>query len=340
MKNSMQRQIGSKLLYVIMLSGFAIGCATSGKSTDSAQKADLAAEKASREYVNDLALVALEEKPAAGVKCINPFEVKSIEAKGSVQVKNKDWKMMVNHANACTIEKNWRTLEGLANAMARSDVDSPWGAYFLSLSAEGLGDLHRANWMADLAQKKAGGKVGLFSFQKGRLLFALKETSLAMQEIESALKLDPSLVEGHLFLGSIYRRDGELERAEKLYMAALNVDQKHLKALTSLAEIKLERNLPAEAAEFYTRLVSARPEILQAWLRLAFIYETLEKNGSRALATYKSLRNSIAAGSVVGRPDFDLNAKISALEQSLQPRTPAQAKAEVSSGSSNNKTLK
>jgi tetratricopeptide (TPR) repeat protein len=302
-----------------------VGCAT---TTQQVVKDDPAAAKASAAFLNSVTLVPASEKLSIKATCSVPNEAQK-PAGALAAGPSKDWRMLVAHANVCVKEKNWKTLETLAYSIARIDVDSPWGAYFLSVSAEGTGDLHRGIWMAGLAQKKAGGRSGLFAYQKGRILFRMKDTANAMKEIEQAVALDPKLTEGYLFLADVYRRDLETDKAAKSYAAALEAEPANYKALTALGEIKLEQNQHIEAADYYSRAVGSHPEQLEAWLRLAFIYETVEKNGNQALTTYKSLRSSIDSRVVNGRPDFDLNAKINALEQTLAPRAPAQAKAEA-----------
>jgi tetratricopeptide (TPR) repeat protein len=220
-------------------------------------------------------------------------------------------------------EKNYKVLETLATAIARIDIDSPWGAYFLSVSAEGSGDFQRALWMADLAQKKAGGISGLFSYQKARVLYGLKETNLAMKEVEHAIALDSKLAEGYFFLAQIHDRDLETDLAVKNYQAALNADPKHYGALIYLAELRLQANKADDAASLYAKAIEVRPEQISSWLRLAYIYETVQKNNQLALNTYKGLKSSMDGGAVHGRPDFDLSAKIKALESTVQARVPA-----------------
>ena len=238
---------------------------------------------------------------------------------------SKEWKLLVSYANACVKQKNWKTLEQLANSIARIDINSPWGAYFLSVSAEGSGDLLRALWMAELAQKKAGGRSGLYSYQKGRLLFAMKETTKAMLEMQHAVNLDAHLAEGYYFLGQIHDRDLETDLATKNYQAALDAKPTHYGALVAMAELKIAAGAGPEAAALYSKAIELHPEQLKPWVRLGFIYETLQKNPAQALATYRALKSSLDSGSLHDHPDFDLNAKIKTLETQAQARVPAQA---------------
>lgn len=300
------------------------GCATS-PMRDSG-KEDAAAAARSQAYMTSLELVPESTKLIDSKPCVVPSAAEK-PAPGQTAGPSKDWKSLVAHANTCVKEKNWSTLEILANAIARMDIDSPWGAYFMSVSAQGRGDLQRALWMADLAQKKAGGRAGLYSYQKGRIYFEMKEMSRAMREIESAIALDSRLYEGHLFLAQIHHRDLELDQAASSYAKVIEANPKHFAALSGLAEVKITQGSLDEAADLYRQAIAAQPDHLRAWVRLAYVFETLQKNNPQALNTYKGLKSSIDSGAVRERPDFDLNAKIKTLQEAVQPRVPAQAQA-------------
>lgn len=315
----------TKFAAAVGIAALAVGCSTAPiKKTEDAEAA-----KASRVYLDSVLPLPVSSRLVSDVICAVPAEAQK-PAPGEKSGPSKDWKKLIAYANACAKAKSWGTLDTIAQALARADLNSPWGAYFQSLAAEGIGELQRAMWMADLAQKKAGGRAGLFAYQKGRILFAMKETARAMTEVQHAVELDSRLVDGHLFLADVYRRDLEPDRAVASYKEVLKNEGDNYRALTTLAELSLERGANAEAIEYYSKAVHAHPAQLQAWLRLAYIYETVQKNGAQALVTYRDLKMSIDRGSVRERPDFDLNAKIKALEQAIQAsRAPAQAKAAI-----------
>lgn len=227
-----------------------LACMTAalGACTSAPKAKDDTAAKASKAFMESLVLVPSSDALMTSAACSLPDEAKK-PAPGQSAGPSKDWRKLVAHANACAKIKDWRTLETLANAIARMDIDSPWGAYFLSLSAEGGGELGRAMWMAELAQKKVGGTSGLFAYQKGRILFLMNETGKAMKEVERALALDPQLAEGHVFLGDVYRRDMENDRAQQSYMAALKIDPKNERAIAALTEMNLMPRVPASAQQ-------------------------------------------------------------------------------------------
>lgn len=322
-------------LSVFLVSGLLGACAT-GPSKH-VEKEDAEAAARSQKYMTNLEVEPLVEN--SSVTCTVPaWALKPAPARSSGA--SKEWPQLVAHANACAKAKNWRNLEILGYSLARADVDSPWGAYFLSIAADATGDRARALWMIDLAQKKAGGRSGLFMYQKGRILFELGETAQAMKLIERAVELDKKLLDGHLFLARIYHRDTELDRATKHYQAVLAGDSKNHLALVGLAEVKLAQGAGDEAADLYAKVVAAQPTGLQAWLRLAYIQETVQKNPVHALNTYRSIKSSIERGQIKDRPEFDLAARIKALEESTKPRVPAAKAASAQGETKNEKKVK
>ncbi len=315
MRNQYVALLGAALLVT--------GCATTEKSSTGGEDKNAAAK--SQVYLEGATSVLPTE---ARSTCAIPSGSEKPQLSNQAGP-SKDWKDLVARANACVAEKKWAMLEQVANLIARNDMDSPWGAYFHSIASEGMGDHSRAMWMIDLAQKKAGGRSALFHYQRGHVQLTMGETSKAMVDIEKALGVDASFLEGHLFLAEIYHRDQQLDKASKHYAGVLAVDGKHYRALTGMAETKLRQGNGSEAVDFYQKAVSAYPQQSQPWVRLAYIFETVQKNPAQALATYKSLKSGLESGSIKGpRPEVDLGAKIKSLEQAVQPRVPAQANAE------------
>jgi len=246
-----------RLTLTVSTCGILVGCAGGPQVAQE----DANAAKASRSFMEDVVLVPASEKLSENAPCALPPEAQKTDVKpqpGQTTGPSKDWKKLVAHANACVKNRNWRTLETLANAIARTDMDSPWGAYFLALSAEGTGELGRALWMIELAQKKAGGRSALFMYQKGRLFFQMKDTAKAMKEIEKAVALDPGMAEGHLFLGDIHRRDQQAAQAQACYLAAMKADPKNERAIAALQEMNVLPKPQPQATTAQTALPAAK----------------------------------------------------------------------------------
>lgn len=306
----------------------AAGCATGGGGVTS----DKAAVEKSRAYLEGLSYVVAGQ---AGGTCAQPSAAQKV-AMSSLEGPSKDWKDLLAKASACAGDKNWKTLNVVAETLARTDINAPWGAYFMSVAAEGQGEWQRALWMVELAQKKAGQANGLFMYQHGRVMLGLKDTTRAMSDVQKAVSLEPKLMYGHLFLAEIYHRDLEWAPAAEHYRAVLSIDDKSSRALAGLAEVRLNQGDAVEAAALYQKAITWQPARLDWWLRLGSIYETSLKSAEQALATYKSLRTSLDKGDVKQRPSMDLTAKIKSLENAVSAaRQPAAvaAAAKVAQGS-------
>src|SRR5690606_412785 len=134
----------------------------------------------------------------------------------------KTWKELVNEANACVRAEKWSHVEEIASELARKDTNSPWGPYYLGLSAEKDGNLDRALWMAELTIKRSPG-LALAHFQKGRILWKKEVFNESLDSLHQALQLDPNLIDTHLFLGQIFFRDQNFAKAARHFQAVLKV---------------------------------------------------------------------------------------------------------------------
>ena len=278
----------------------------------------------SKVYVERFAVVSATSRDSRLGACAVPAGLKGANTGAG---ESKVWKDLVGRADTCVNERNWPVLESLANEMSKADLDNPWPAYFLSVAAEARGDLSRSMWMTELANKKSGGKVALFIYQRGRVWMKMSEKAKAMTDLQNSVTMEPSLVEGQLFLAQVFNRDQDFGRAEGYYRAALKFDDKNYAALTALGEIDLakgsSKNSSTEAADFFARATAANPNALYPWLRLSYIYESLQKNPELALNTYKSMKSKVDAGAIHEKPDFDVNARIKTIEEDIRARQPA-----------------
>jgi tetratricopeptide (TPR) repeat protein len=299
----------------------ATACATGGGIGND----KVAAEK-SKAYLEGISYVLAG---SSGGTCALPTASQKT-AMSSTDAPSKEWKDLLQKASACAGEKNWKTLEPVAETMARIDINAPWGAYFLSVAAEGRGDWQRALWMDELAQKKAGVPNGLFLYQHGRIMLGMKDTTRAMSDVRKAVAVEPRLTMGHMFLAQIHQRDLEWDQAGEHFAAVLAQDDRNVTALAGLAEVRFHQDKHQEAADLYSKAISWNGTHVDWWLRLGSLYENNLKNPALALNTYKGLRTLLDKGEVKQRPtSIDLNAKIKTLEDSMnaarQPATQASA---------------
>lgn len=307
------------LFYFSLLGLILSGCATS-QPTGKKLEFDSAAKERAKIYLKDLASVDFRYSNT-GRPCARPAD-------------SDDWKVFVLAAGACVQKGDWVLVEKIGTEMAAREVDSPWGAYFLGLAASQKGEFLRAHWLLDLSEKKAGGPIGIVRYEKARLLEREEGPSSAAKEMKEAVRLDGTLLAGHLWLAQVYHRDRVMAEAEKHYRQALDIKADLWPALSGLSEILMDKNDGVEAANVLSRALILKPESAETRVKLAHVYENMTKEPVKALQTLRELRVAMEKGRAKGRVGFDLNTKILSLEKSLKPtpveqardREPAQSK--------------
>lgn len=277
------------------------GCASSGgEKSDSNKNEGQPNEKGNQIYFEGLTM--LSQNSAQSDRCLRLIP----------EMKGKTWKTLVRHANGCVKAGDWRSLDLVAQEIARVEINSPWGAYFLSLAAENLNDLPRAMWMIDLALKKVP-DAGIFRYQKGRVLWRMKSFGEAVAEVEAALKREQGLLDAHFFLARLYHRDLNLALAKPHYEQVLAVEPRHRVALEGLGDIMVAQGKNERAVELYTECASVAPNDFHLRIKLAQGLEANPVNQELALANYRAAHDLLARAKGE-KIDFDLNDKIKTLE--------------------------
>ncbi|MCB9025109.1 MAG: hypothetical protein H6625_02220 [Bdellovibrionaceae bacterium] len=198
-------------------------CSTSVKKSDENKEA----VELSKKYVEQIELVESQNKKGLN-QLLCPTDKQTL--------KNKDWKQLIDFANACVNKKSWKTLEVISYLLTEESSFSPWGSYYLSLIAEHENHLDRAFWFVDLALKKAPGQAILY-YQKARLQWKSHEYELSAENFEKAIELNSNLSGAHLFLAKINYRDQDLKIAEKHFDKVLQKDQRNFEALLGIIKV-------------------------------------------------------------------------------------------------------
>jgi tetratricopeptide (TPR) repeat protein len=227
-----------------------------------------------------------------------------------------DWKKILPMANACVKSKDWRKVENIGSYLGMHHSLTPWGAYYMSLAAEARKDLPRAQWMMELALKKAPNE-GLFHYQLGRLYWVNEDTVQALKELKTASDNNPTLTDAHWIVGQIALQKGSFKEAEDYLNKALDNNRNHWPALMALATVKTKGKDWAAAELVLIKAIRANPRSLKARMALAEIQELQLKNLSSALQTYKETRQLVTSRKLDEKPGVNLDEKIKTIEQSL-----------------------
>jgi tetratricopeptide (TPR) repeat protein len=280
------------LTMVVMMAG----CASSRKTTPISDSA------AAQAFLSDVQAKSARLESAT-VRC--PSSNKAWQG--------QSWKKLMSYANACTLAHNDAMVESIGNEMATSDPLSPWGPYYLSLAAQSKNDLPRALWMADLATKKAS-KSSILIYQKARVLFAMDDTSNAVESFRRVLQIDPNFVEANLALGHILYREQYLAEALPYFEKALQFDQNNFQALVAAAQCREGKNDFTKASEYWIRAQSLEPQKSFIRLKVADLQEQKLQDYSAALSSYRELKTLAKRQRLDQKLTIDVDGKIHALE--------------------------
>lgn len=236
--------------------------------------------------------------------------------------KKENWKTVAMLANACVKAKDWHRVEQLGEHLSVTAHLTPWGAYYLSLAATARKDYPRAQWMLELALKKAPTE-GLFHYQLGRIFWEMDNTGDALKELKMAADTNNNLTDAHWIMGQMALKRGDYSEAEKELKIALDQKADHYQALLALASVKAKTSRWDECESTLNRAIRANPRSLKARMALAELQELELKRLTSALETYKEIRRLGATRKLDDRPGMNIDDKIKMIEQSL-----AQAKEE------------
>lgn len=283
-----------KALSYSLVALFAAGCATSGTtvSTDKAVSVPYTLSKS--------------DKTTSASDCPNS---------------QKSWsrsnnRMIMGHANACVKAKNWRQLDALGSHLAEQMPLEPWGAYYMSLAAEGENKLDRALWMAGLAIKKSPG-MSILYYQKARVEWALGEGHAAAESMRTSLKLNQGFVEARLFLANLYFQDQDYKSALNEFERALEHQAGNTKALIGAGESAYQLGNKSKAKVHFQKAVVNSPMNWALRLKLAELYET-DKNYQEALQQYRKVKElADKKRQPANQQILDLPLKIKELEKTV-----------------------
>lgn len=123
-------------------------------------------------------------------------------------------------------------------------------------------------------------------FERGGLLYVMKEYELAGKDIEKAISLDPLKTDYYISLGEIAMADGALPRAEHAYRKALQLDASSMMARLQLTYVLIQQQQYHQALEQADSLLKQDDGIVQAYGLKAQALEAL-KDTAGALGLLK-----------------------------------------------------
>lgn len=241
----------------------------------------------------------------------------------------EDWRHGVAYANACVKTNNWKQVEEIGGHLAKNAPLTPWGPYFMALAASTRKDFPRAQWMLELALKKAPGE-GLFHYELGRVAWSTGDDATAIKEFKTASDMNPALTDAHFVSAQIALRADNYGEARRLFGLALANDGKYVPALLGAAQVEMRAKDFVKAEGLLGQVIRLSPRNAKARLALAEVQEQHLKKTQEALTSYREIKALASEHKLDESPRMNLDEKIQALEKSLsqaaQPRQEAARK--------------
>ena len=301
-----------KNIYMILISIIFAGCASNGvKSKDINERV--------KKYVLDVSSTSLPKKTASVKAC--KWRIKTAE--------KQEWRELLNTANSCVKARNRTAVKFVAKILSKRFKMSPWGSYYFGLVSEMEGKYELAEWHNDMAIKKSASRVGVFDYQKARLLYKMKKVNESVELFESALRKDETIKGAHLVLGDIFFGQRDYKRAtkhfEKGYDEFTTNPQRYLAFSYSLVESKkVDRGI-----EVVSQGIRRNPQHLNLRLYLANIYEKVKNDIENALSEYVEVQEGLKRGRISGKPKIDIAAKIKELEKRIEKKNATKKKIQI-----------
>jgi tetratricopeptide (TPR) repeat protein len=223
-----------RILVLLMSVLFLFGCASGDKSTEIEKSVTKKKSKDSEELQD---VKTVDKTYSENIKSISNLKrVKSkVACSDHSKVEKTKWRDLLEAGFSCIQDKNWSALNGIAEKLSHNHLKAPWGPYYRSIVSEHRGDLARAMWMIDLADKKAPNN-SLIMYQKARVLWLTKNESESYSLMKKVIEKDPKNYDALLFLGNVHYRDRDFKTALTYFEKVMQYNYKDAEYRAAMGE--------------------------------------------------------------------------------------------------------
>lgn len=141
----------------------------------------------------------------------------------------------------------------------------------------------------------------------GRFQLAENHPKEALYHLERAAKLSPEKADYHFWLGVAYAANKESDLERKSYLRALELDRKHIQALTYLGHNHLEKSEYEDALKTYNKVLKLWPNNPSALYNRALILKHFERTPEERLA-WEAYLADCPSGAMTRQAVLNLNA--------------------------------
>ncbi len=141
----------------------------------------------------------------------------------------------------------------------------------------------------------------------GRCRMGAGHKALALNHLKTAVALDPTEADYHYWLGVSFHENGEIGSEQACYERALEYNQEHVPALTSLGHIHLEDKNLQQALDIYQRVIDLQSDSASVLYNRALILHRLDRTPEARLA-WKAYLANYCDGPLAKKATSNLNA--------------------------------
>src|SRR5262249_9260368 len=128
---------------------------------------------------------------------------------------------------------------------------------------------------------------------RGRIYLTKRQTTEAIQDFQSALRVDSKMVQARYWLAVAYHQTGNVQQARTELAQAVELSPRATDAVLLLAQINLEPGNAAATIESMTKLVGEQPRLPQAYLLLGMA-QLSKRDPAAALQTFRKMESAVA----------------------------------------------
>jgi tetratricopeptide (TPR) repeat protein len=144
-------------------------------------------------------------------------------------------------------------------------------------------------------------------YYMGRFQLAEKNNERALYHLDKATRLSPDNADYHFWLGVTYAANNNNGLERKCYLRALELDKKHVQALTYLGHNQLEKREYHDALRTYQRVLELEPDNPSALYNRGLILKRLKRTPEEKLA-WKKYLHFYPSGPMARYATYHLNA--------------------------------
>jgi len=148
-------------------------------------------------------------------------------------------------------------------------------------------ELAKASEKTEIAQQSPEEKDAERNLQMAKVLLKRGFGTKALPKLESALELNPNLVEARLLSGEVYLEDEQFDKAREQFEKVFETDPNSNEARIGIASVYIQEGKLDEAQAQLQKAITLNPDPSLALYRLGQVYE---KKGDvqKAMETYRN----------------------------------------------------